>query len=235
MERISKEIIRLVQIEKTYRLKTLEVPVLCGVNLSIQEGEFVGIMGTSGSGKSTLLNILGLLDNPTKGDYFLDGEKVVHLSDKHLAQLRNQKIGYIFQSFHLSPHLSVEKNIEVPMVYARTSPKIRKQKARELADRVKLSHRLGHRPTELSGGECQRIAIARALSNHPSYLLADEPTGNLDQKTGTAIIQLFRELHQEHRVTIVMVTHNPELESEFDRVIHLRDGQVVENIVKPRL
>lgn len=221
------EIIKLEDLEKTYFLETLAVPVLKGINLSIYKGEFVGVMGASGSGKSTMLNILGLLDVPSAGKYFLDGEEVEHFSDDHLARLRNEKIGYIFQSFNLSPHLTVEQNIEVPMVYAETPRRIRRKRAIELAERVKLGHRLGHRPTELSGGECQRIAIARALANSPSYLLADEPTGNLDEKTGEDIMNLFHELHREHEATIVMVTHNPELESVFDRAIFLRDGLVV--------
>jgi len=220
------EIIRLENLEKTYYLEALEVPVIKGIDISIYKGEFIGIMGASGSGKSTMLNILGLLDVPTGGKYFLDGDEVEHLSDNHLANLRNEKIGYIFQSFNLSPHLTVEQNIEVPMVYAEIPRKIRRQRAIELAERVKLGHRLGHRPTELSGGECQRIAIARALGNNPSYLLADEPTGNLDEKTSDEIIELFHELHQNHDTTIVMVTHNPELEPIYDRVIKLRDGRV---------
>ena len=220
------EIIRLEKIEKTYYLESLAVPVLKGLDFSIYKGEFIGIMGSSGSGKSTMLNILGLLDVPTGGKYFLDGEEVEHFSDDHLASLRNKKIGYIFQSFNLSPHLTVEQNIEVPMVYAEIPRKIRRARAIELAERVKLGHRLGHRPTELSGGECQRIAIARALGNNPSYLLADEPTGNLDEKTTAEIIDLFHELHQEHETTIVMVTHAPELESIYDRVIRLRDGRI---------
>lgn len=221
------EIIRLEDLRKTYYLETQEVPVLKGINLSIRQGEFVGVMGVSGSGKSTMLNILGLLDVPTSGKYYLDGEEVEHCSDNHLADLRNAKIGYIFQSFNLSPHLTVEQNIEVPMVYARIPKRTRRQRAIELAEQVRLGHRLGHRPTELSGGECQRIAIARALANKPAYLLADEPTGNLDEKTGEEIMRLFHGLHKEHGATIVMVTHNPELEPEFDHAIHLRDGRVV--------
>jgi len=222
-----REIIRLQQLEKTYFLGSLAVPVLKGIDLSINQGEYIGIMGASGSGKTTLLNILGLLDVPTGGKYFLDGDEVEHYSDDHLAELRNKKIGFIFQSFNLSPNLTVEQNIEVPMVYAETPRKIRKKRAVELAEKVGLGHRLKHRPTELSGGECQRIAIARSLANNPSYLLADEPTGNLDEKTGAEIMELFQELYLEHNATIVMVTHNPELEKIFDRIVRLRDGQVV--------
>lgn len=232
MSDVREEIIRLEALEKTYYLENLEVPVLKGIDISIYKGEFVGIMGSSGSGKSTMLNILGLLDVPTGGKYFLDGDEVEHLSDDHLANLRNAKIGYIFQSFNLSAHLTVEQNIEVPMVYAEVPRKVRRARAIELAERVKLGHRLGHRPTELSGGECQRIAIARALGNNPSYLLADEPTGNLDEKTTDEIIELFQELHQNHDTTIVMVTHAPELAHIYDRVIHLRDGRVDRVIAK---
>ena len=222
-----REIIRLENLKKVYRNEALEVPVLKGIDLSIREGEFVGIMGMSGSGKSTMLNILGLLDVPTDGLYYLDGDEVKHYSDNHLAGLRNRKIGYVFQSFNLSPNLTVEQNIQVPMVYAETPKKQRRERAAELAERVKLGHRLGHRPTQLSGGECQRTAIARALANKPAYLLADEPTGNLDEKTSDEIMGLFHQLHKEQHVTIVMVTHNPELKPTFDRVIYLRDGRVV--------
>ncbi len=222
-----REIIRLENLTKVYRNESLEVPVLKGIDLSIFEGEFVGIMGMSGSGKSTMLNILGLLDVPSGGRYYLDGDEVEHFSDNHLADLRNQKIGYIFQSFNLSPHLTVEQNIEVPMIYAEIPKKVRRQRALELADRVRLGHRLGHRPTQLSGGECQRTAIARALANDPAYLLADEPTGNLDEGTSDEIMALFEELHRDHNMTIVMVTHNPELKDTFNRVIFLRDGRVV--------
>ncbi|MDD2599507.1 MAG: ABC transporter ATP-binding protein [Kiritimatiellae bacterium] len=226
--RSTREIIRFEQLEKTYYLGAIDVPVLKGIDMSIAQGEFVGIMGASGSGKSTMLNILGLLDVPTGGRYFLDGKEVKNFSDNYLASLRNQKIGFIFQSFNLSPHLTVAQNIEMPMVYAEIPRKIRRARAIELAQQVKLGHRLSHRPTELSGGECQRIAIARALSNKPAYLLADEPTGNLDEKTSDEIIGLFQELHRAQKTTIVMVTHNPELEVIFDRVIRLRDGRVVD-------
>jgi putative ABC transport system ATP-binding protein len=222
-----REIIRLENLEKTYFKKSLAVPVLKGINLSIYEGEFNGIMGTSGSGKTTMLNILGLLDVPTGGKYFLDGDEVEHFSDDHLAGLRNRKIGYIFQSFNLSPHLTIGQNIEVPMIYGEIPKRERVKRAKELAVSVGLGHRMNHRPTELSGGECQRTAIARALANEPAYLLADEPTGNLDEKTGEEIMRLFHDLHEQQQVTIVMVTHNPELEPQFNRVIRLRDGRVV--------
>lgn len=215
----------MVDLKKTYHAGEFDVPVLKGINLHVDRGEFLGIMGSSGSGKSTLLNILGLLDKPTGGTYLLDGEQVETMDDSMLTELRNLKIGFIFQSFNLFPHLTVEENIEVPMVYAGVSKKIRRRVARENAERVKLAHRLDHRPTQLSGGEMQRVAIARSLVNKPTFLLADEPTGNLDEKTGDEIMELFHELHGQG-VTIVMVTHNPSYEHHYDRVIYLRNGQV---------
>lgn len=223
------EIVRLVDLRKTYDTGAMQVPVLKGVNCVVRRGEFVGIIGTSGSGKSTLLNILGLLDVPTSGEYFLEALEVGKFGDVELANIRNGKIGFIFQSFNLFPHLTVEQNIEVPMIYARIPARERRERARALAERVKLGHRLDHRPTQLSGGECQRVAIARALSNRPAFLLADEPTGNLDERTSDEIMKLFHELNQQN-MTIIMVTHNPALENEFHRVIRLRDGQVVDHI-----
>ena len=222
------DIVRFEKVTKTYFLGSLDVPVLKGLDFTIKQGEFVGIMGASGSGKSTLLNVLGLLDVPTSGKYFLLGEEVEHFSDDHLAELRNRSIGFIFQSFNLFPHLTVEQNIEVPMVYGEVPKHIRRNTAKELAEKVGLGHRLKHRPTELSGGECQRIAVARALSNKPSFLLADEPTGNLDEKTSLEIMEMFQDLHQKEDVTILVVTHDPELKPIFDRIIHLRDG-VIDN------
>lgn len=226
-------VVRLDDIRKTYHLPAIDVPVLKGVNLAVWPGEFVGIMGTSGSGKSTLLNILGLLDLPSSGTYLLDAQEVQTYSDAELAVIRNRKIGFIFQSFNLFPHLTVEQNIEVPMVYANMSRKERRERARQLGERVRLGHRLKHRPNELSGGECQRIAVARALSNSPSFLLADEPTGNLDEKTSDQVMEFFHELNRDSNMTIVMVTHNPALEDTFHRVIRLRDGQVVDNDGNP--
>ncbi len=226
-------VVKLDDIRKTYHLAALDVPVLKGVNLAVWPGEFVGIMGTSGSGKSTLLNILGLLDNPSSGKYYLDNQEVQSFSDSELAIIRNRKIGFIFQSFNLFPHLTVEQNIEVPMVYGNMPRRERRERARELGERVRLGHRLKHRPNELSGGECQRIAVARALSNHPSFLLADEPTGNLDEKTSDQVMEFFHELNQTTKMTIVMVTHNPNLEDTFHRVIRLRDGQVVDRHGNP--
>jgi len=223
--------IRLEKVEKTYSSGSLKVPVLKALDLDVRRGEFLGIMGASGSGKSTLLNILGLLDIPTGGCYVLDGRRVETLSDAELARLRNRKIGFIFQSFNLFPHLSVEENIEAPMVYGEVPRRQRRERAKELASKVGLAHRLDHRPSQLSGGECQRVAVARSLANSPAFLLADEPTGNLDERTGVEIMKLFRTLHVEG-VTIVMVTHNPSYETEFDKVVFLKDGCVSRISVK---
>ena len=220
------EIVRLIDIRKTYVTGELQVPVLKGINATVTRGEFVGFIGTSGSGKSTLLNILGMLDVPTSGQYYLEETEVSRLSDVEQAAIRNRKIGFIFQSFNLFSHLTIEQNIEVPMVYARIPGRIRRARALELARRVGLGHRLGHRPTQLSGGECQRIAIARALSNQPAFILADEPTGNLDEKTSDEIMKLFHELNRGQGVTIVMVTHNPLLAPHYDKIIRLRDGRI---------
>ena len=228
----AQEALYLSDIRKTYYTGTVDVPVLKGVNFEVRRGEFIGIMGSSGSGKSTLLNILGLLDKPTGGVYRLDGQPVETLSDRELTTIRNIKIGFVFQSFNLFPHLTVQENIEVPMMYAGVDTRTRHRVAAEMAEKVKLAHRLDHRPTQLSGGECQRVAVARSLVNNPTFILADEPTGNLDEKTGNEIMGLFHELHRAG-TTIVMVTHNPQYEPEYDRVIYLRNGRkwrVVDNV-----
>lgn len=219
------EALHLEDIRKTYINGELQVPVLKGVDMHIDRGEFVCIMGSSGAGKSTMLNILGLLDKPTSGSYRLEGQDVARLSDRELTTLRNIRIGFVFQSFNLFPHLTVQENIEVPMLYSEVPSSKRHKIARELAEKVKLSHRLDHRPTQLSGGECQRVAIARSLVNNPTFILADEPTGNLDEKTGTEILGVFHELHAAG-TTIIMVTHNPSYEGICDRVIWLRSGRV---------
>ena len=222
----SDKIVSLEHIFKTYYAGGNPVPVLKDVNLSVARGEFLGILGTSGSGKSTMLNILGMLDVPTSGVYQLEEVKVDLLTDSELATIRNRKIGFIFQGFNLFPHLTIEQNVEIPMLYGRVDRQTRRKRANELIERVGLGHRFGHRPNQLSGGECQRVAIARALSNHPSFLLADEPTGNLDEKTGMEIMKLFHELN-DSGVTIIMVTHNPDLDEHFDQIVHLRDGRIV--------
>ena len=220
------KIVSLEHIFKTYYAGNNPVPVLKDVNLSVGRGEFLGILGTSGSGKSTMLNILGMLDVPTSGIYQLEEVQVDLLTDSELATIRNRKIGFIFQGFNLFPHLTIEQNVEIPMLYGRVDRAKRRKRAHELIERVGLGHRFGHRPNQLSGGECQRVAIARALSNYPSFLLADEPTGNLDEKTGMEIMKLFHELN-DSGVTIIMVTHNPDLDEHFDQIVHLRDGRIV--------
>ncbi len=219
-------VLQLKDIYKTYNTGELAVPVLKGVSFDVHRGQFVGIVGTSGSGKSTMLNILGMLDVPTSGSYLLEDINVATLSDSEQATIRNRKIGFIFQSFNLFPYLTIEQNIEVPMIYNRVPRRIRRARALELAKKVGLGHRLGHRPTQLSGGECQRVAVARSLTNEPAFLLADEPTGNLDEKTGNEIMALFHRLNEEQNVTIVMVTHNPMFEPHYDLVIRLRDGRI---------
>lgn len=236
MAETRKEALFLGDIRKTYHTGTFDVPVLKGVNFEIWKGEFIGIMGSSGSGKSTLLNILGLLDKPSSGVYRLDGISVETLSDYELTSIRNIKIGFVFQAFNLFPHLTVQENIEVPMVYAGVPKNIRNKVSAEMAEKVRLAHRLDHRPTQLSGGECQRVAVARSLVNNPTFILADEPTGNLDEKTGNEIMTLFHDLHKAG-TTIVMVTHNPQYEPEYDRVIYLRNGRkwrIVDNVNNTR-
>ena len=227
------KIVSLNHIFKTYYAGGNPVPVLKDVNLSVGRGEFLGILGTSGSGKSTMLNILGMLDVPTSGVYQLEEVQVDLLTDSELATIRNRKIGFIFQGFNLFPHLTIEQNVEIPMLYGRVDRAKRRKRARELIERVGLGHRFGHRPNQLSGGECQRVAIARALSNYPSFLLADEPTGNLDEKTGMEIMKLFHELN-DSGVTIIMVTHNPDLDEHFDQIVHLRDGRITHQEYRQR-
>lgn len=222
------DIVRLIDIRKTYFTGDLQVPVLKGINATVKRGEFVGFIGTSGSGKSTLLNILGMLDVPTGGEYFLEDIEVGQLSDVEQATIRNRKIGFIFQSFNLFPHLSVEENVEVPMVYGRVPGRIRRKRALELAQRVGLGHRLGHRPTQLSGGECQRIAIARALSNNPAFILADEPTGNLDPAAADGLMQLLRWI-VSRGCAVLMSTHNiSNIQQYPSRTLRFNQGRVEE-------
>ena len=197
-------------ITKSFKNGQESLQVLKGIDLSVEEGDFVAIMGPSGSGKSTLMNIIGLLDQPTTGSYHLEGEDVAGLSENRLAKVRNDQIGFIFQQFFLLPKLSAQKNVELPLIYAGKSPHERKQRAQQFLERVGLSDRSHHLPSELSGGQEQRVAIARALSNDPAIILADEPTGALDTKTGTQIMDLLTQLNREGK-TIVMVTHEPEI------------------------
>lgn len=221
-------LVELRNISKSYERGETLLQALDTVNLEFEAGHFVAVMGASGSGKSTLLNLLGLLDRPTTGDYFLDGENVAHLDDDTMSEIRCRKTGIVFQSFNLFPHFSILQNVCVPMRYARARRSKMLDRAYELLDTVGLGDRVDDKPTRLSGGQCQRVAIARALANDPPLLLADEPTGNLDEHTGWEMMDLFRNLVENGR-TVIMVTHNPEYESVVERVVRLHDGQIAED------
>ena len=217
--------IRLESIYKNYQQGKNEVKVLKGIDLSVQEGEYVAIMGPSGSGKSTLMNIIGALDRPTSGNYFLDGEDVSTLDDNELADIRNKKIGFVFQTFNLLPRMTALRNVELPLIYAGVKKRIRRELAMESLERVGLTERAGHRPNEMSGGQRQRVAIARALVVNPRILFADEPTGNLDTKTGEDILTLFHTLN-DSGATVVMVTHENDVALHSKRIVHIRDGLI---------
>ncbi len=218
-------LIRLENVEKIYPLGMTEVPALRGINLDIRVGEFVAIMGPSGSGKSTLMHILGCLDRPSAGYYFLEQRRVDSLNDAELSRTRNEKIGFVFQNFNLLPQMTVLDNVELPMVYHGKSPHGRREIAEKQILQVGLGHRIRHMPAKLSGGERQRVAVARALVNDPAILLADEPTGNLDTKTGHEIMALFEEISRRGK-TIILVTHEPQIASYARRKIHILDGLV---------
>jgi len=225
----SDPLIYLEDIVKVYGSGNILVNALYDVNLRIFRGEFVAILGPSGSGKSTLMNIIGCLDRPTRGIYRLDGIDVLSLGDEALARIRNRKIGFVFQMFNLLPKHSALENVQVPLLYSGVGPRERRERGMKILEKMGLEGRWHHRPNELSGGECQRVAIARALITGPSILLADEPTGNLDSKTGMEILDLFKKLNLEEGVTLILVTHNPDIASEAGRRIYIRDGKIVED------
>lgn len=226
MERKNNIIISAENLWKTYQLGGQEVNALCEATFTISQGEFVAIMGPSGSGKSTLMNILGCLDTPTKGNYYLRGKLVSTLDDNELAYIRNNEIGFVFQVFNLLARATAFHNVELPLIYKGTQKKAREEKTHKALEMVEMSDRMNHRPSELSGGERQRVAIARALVNEPSLLLADEPTGNLDSKTGLEIINLFRKIHSQGN-TLIVVTHEREIAENAHRIIFLKDGRII--------
>ncbi len=228
---MAKDIIRLKNVAKHYKMGESIVKAVDGVDVVVNEGEFVAIMGPSGSGKSTMMNLVGSLDLATKGNIYLDGKDIAHLGESQLAQIRGKKIGFIFQSFNLIPNLTAKENVMLPMMFQGIPSSIRENKARELLKLVELSERMDHYPNQLSGGQQQRVAIARALANDPEVILADEPTGNLDTKTGERVMKFLQDLNKEGK-TIIMVTHEPELAEQYADIIYwLKDGKV-EKITK---
>ena len=230
---MSRPIIDMRGIVKSFYVGTPnELEILHGLDIVVPEGQFVSIVGASGSGKSTLMNIIGALDRQTGGQYILDGIDVSKLEDADLSGIRNRKIGFVFQTFNLIARTSALKNVELPMLYAGVPAKERTKRARELLETVEMSDREKHMPNELSGGQKQRIAIARAMANDPAIILADEPTGALDSKTGRLVMDIFHKLHKEQGKTIVLITHNPELAEETDRIITLSDGNIISDVLK---
>jgi putative ABC transport system ATP-binding protein len=220
--------IKMEKVNKTYGTGTARVEALKEISLEIEENEFVGLIGPSGSGKSTLMNIMGCLDTPTSGEYYFEGDKVQEFGHNELAEIRNRKIGFVFQNFNLLPYATTFENVELPMIFKGVSARARRAKVMELLEKVNLAARAGHRPSELSGGEMQRVAIARALTNDPRLILADEPTGNLDTKSGEEILKIFEELWSQGH-TLVIITHNPYIADCARRVVKLRDGLVEED------
>ena len=229
-------LIEIQDLTKTYKMGELEVRALRGVSLQVQKGEILSIMGPSGSGKSTLMNSLGCLDQATSGKYYLDGVDVSALSDNALAEIRNQKIGFVFQTFNLLARTSALQNVELPLIYRAMSNKERRRRVEEALDQVGLADRIHHRPNELSGGEQQRVAIARALVTEASIILADEPTGNLDSVSGAEIMTIFQRLNDDLGITVIFVTHDPNIAAHTKRIVRLRDGRVVsdEPVEQPR-
>jgi len=220
-----RKVMELVDVWKVYDMGEVKVEALRGISFEVYEGEYVFVVGPSGSGKSTLLHILGCLDRPTKGKVFIEGEDVSKMSDRKLAKVRNRKVGFVFQTYNLLPRLNALENVELPMIYAGVPARERRKKAKELLELVGLGDRLYHRPNQLSGGQQQRVAIARALANDPSFILADEPTGNLDTKSGEEVMAIFKKLHEMGK-TLIVVTHNPELLKDGTRIVKLRDGVI---------
>ncbi len=225
---MSEPVIRMENIVKTYYLgKPNELEILHGINLTVNKGEFVSIVGESGSGKSTLMNIIGVLDRQTQGNYYLEGQDVNGMSDEVRSAIRNRRIGFVFQNFNLLPRANALKNVMVPLLYGEDHSKNGKEHAMEMLKMVGMEERADHRPNELSGGQKQRVAIARAMINDPAIILADEPTGALDSKTGHMVMDLFHKLHEEQGKTIVLITHSQELAQETERIVTLLDGQIV--------
>lgn len=226
--------IRISNLKKIYDLGAIKVEALKGIDLCIEAGEFVSIVGASGSGKSTLMNILGCLDKPTSGGYELDGVKIEQMDSDQLAFIRNQKIGFVFQSFNLIPRVTSMHNVELPMIYAKIGKAERRAKAEEALIKVGLADRLTHKPNELSGGQKQRVAIARALVNNPAIILADEPTGNLDSISTNEIMDIFRQLNDEG-ATVVIVTHEPEIAAQTKRIVTFKDGQIISDVINEKV
>ncbi len=226
---MGEQILKMTGIMKTYHMGDEEQVVLDHINLMVERGDFVAILGPSGSGKSTLMNMIGCLDTPTSGEYFLSQQKVDELDEAELAAIRNKEVGFVFQQFQLLPRLTAIQNVELPLIYTGVPEKKRKQRAREMLERVGLGEKIDHRPNQLSGGQQQRVAIARAMVTEPTILLADEPTGALDQKTGQQIMELFHDLHKEGR-TIIMITHDNEIAKNASRIVRILDGKLREEL-----
>jgi putative ABC transport system ATP-binding protein len=230
MAKTNKPIIELKDVWKIYQMGDVQVIALSGLDLAVKSGEFVSIMGPSGSGKSTAMNMIGCLDIPTKGAILLDGKDISKMSESNLAQIRGRKIGFIFQQFNLIPTLTALENVMLPMIFQNVPRSERTEKAKKLLEMVGLGDRMDHQPNELSGGQQQRVAIARSLSNNPEVILADEPTGNLDSKTGSTVLDFLQKLHIEEGKTIIMVTHNEDVAKKADRIEYLKDGKIVKSL-----
>jgi putative ABC transport system ATP-binding protein len=234
---MSEPVIAIEDITKVYQMGEVEVHALRGVSLQVHEGGLLSIMGPSGSGKSTMMNMIGCLDRPTSGRYFLDGVDVGNLNDDRLARIRNRQIGFVFQTFNLLPRTTALQNVELPLIYAGARGSERRRRSQAALEAVGLGDRLNHRPNELSGGERQRVAIARALVANPTIILADEPTGNLDSKSGAEVMAIFQQLNRERGITVVFVTHDPDIAAHTQRIVRLYDGQIVgdEPVLRPKL